>query len=164
MTRFWARALTVNQNNSGFYGSAEMTSIDPGLTILRTLWSINLWGTWGSVDQYPPGSSIARAGILVAQAGLDPSATPTPISQPDLPWLDLVTLIPVGQIATSTNVDWQYNWATEEDRNAKSQRKNVTAGPESLYLSWEFSVAADAISGFGMLGWSGATDSYINSP
>lgn len=164
MTRTWARSLTVNQNNSGFYGHAEMISFNDGLTILRTVWSINLWGTWGSINQYPPGSSICRAGIIVGPSGLAPGSTPTPISQASEEWLDLVTLVPVGQIATSTNVDWQYNWATEVDRNAKAQRKNTSGAQESLYLSWEFSVASDAIGGFGMNGWSGATDSYINSP
>jgi hypothetical protein len=164
MGRIWARTLAVDDNNSGFYGSKEMSGLSNGSTILRTLWSINLWGTWGSVDQYPPGSSIARAGIIVAAAGLAPADTPTPISQAEDDWLDLVTLVPLGQIATSTNVDWQYNWMTLEDRNAKAQRLNDTGSDQSLYLSWEFTVAPDAISGFAMLGWSGATDAYVNIP
>jgi hypothetical protein len=70
----------------------------------------------------------------------------------------------LGQIATSTGVDWQYNWMTLEDRNAKAERRNDTGGDQSLYLSWEFLVAPDAISGFSMLGWSGATDTYVNIP
>lgn len=164
MSRIWARTLAVDDNNSGYYGSKEMSGLNVGSTILRTLWSINIWGTWGSVDQYPPGSSICRAGIIVAEAGLAPSATPTPISQDTENWMDLVTLIPVGQIATSTGVDWQYNWATLPDRNAKAQRLNDTAGDQSLYLSWEFLVAPDSVSGFAVLGWSGATDAYVNIP
>ena len=163
MAGSWARSLTVNDNNSGFYGSAEMVSFSPGSTLARSVWSINLWGTWGSVDQYPPGSSICRAGIIVAESGLAPGDTPTPISQGYLPWVDLVTLVPVGQIATSTNVDWQYNWATPIDRNAKAMRRNDTVDNVAVYLSWEFSVASDALSGFGMLGWSGAVDAYLLS-
>lgn len=164
MGRIWARTVTAGAPFSGFYGHAEMFGLNVGSTLLRTVWSINLWGTWGSVDQYPPGSSIARAGIIVAPSGLAPGDIPTPISQASSEWIDLVTLEPVGQIATSTGVDWQYNWYTDPDRNAKAQRTNSSAGDESLYLSWEFLVAPDAISGFGMLGWSGATDGYVNIP
>lgn len=163
MAGTWVRSLTVNENNSGYYGSVEMLSFSPDSTLNRSIWSINLWGTWGNVAQYPPGSSICRAGIIVAESGLDPSATPTPISQPTAPWVDLVTLVPVGQIAISTLVDWQYNWVTPVDRIAKAMRRNDTSGDVAVYLSWEFSVASDALSGFAMLGWSGAVDAYILS-
>lgn len=164
MSRIWGRTVTAGAPFSGFYGHAEMLGFNDQSTILRTLWSINIWGTWGDVDQYPPGSSICRAGIIAAPSGLSPGDIPTPISQASSEWMDLVTLVPVGQIATSTGVDWQYNWATVEDRNAKAQRHNTTGADESLYLSWEFLVAPDAVSGFAVLGWSGATDAYINIP
>lgn len=164
MPRIWSRSHAGNVNNAGYYGAVEMIPLDPGATILRTLWSINLWGTWGSVNQYPPGSSLCRAGIIIADPGLPLALIPTPISQADEEWMDLVTLIPVGQISTSTNVDWQYNWATPVDRNAKAQRKNETISGQSLYVSWEFEVASDALSGFGVLGWSSAADSYLNEP
>lgn len=164
MSRNWDRFLAVNVNNNGFYGWAEGPALDISWTLLRSLWSINLWSTWGDTDQYPPGSSIARAGIIAAQSGLTGVDVPTPISQSGEEWIDLVTLIPLGQIATSTGVDWQYNWSILEDRNAKAQRFNQTDTPQSIYLSWEFIVASDAVSGFSMLGWSGAVDAYLNKP
>lgn len=164
MTAGWVRATQTNQNNSGFFGSLEMIGTTPGQTILHTFWNINIWGSWGSVAQYPPGSSICRVGLVFDTAGIAPASTPTPITNASADWLDITTLCPVGQIATSTNVDWQYNWQFEQDREVTVKRKNTTAGNKSLYMAWEFTVASDALSGFTLNGWSSSIDAYVNTP
>lgn len=162
MPRAWTRATSINNNAFGTFGYVSLASLFIGNTVLHSYWSLNLWGTWGSVAQYPPGSSIVRAG-LIAEDILSASP-PTPITNESHPWMDILTLQPIGQIAISTNVDWSYTWNTGQgDRNVKVRRKNQTTGTQGLWVAWEISVAADALAGFAVSGWSATLDAYIET-
>jgi hypothetical protein len=159
----WTRGVSINNNAFGYYGYVPMARLQPGDTLLRTLWSFNAWGLWGSLDIFPPGSSICRAG-LIAWDILDPDV-PTPITNASDDWIDLCTVTPIGNITTSTNVDWSYQWATGPgDRDSRVHRKNPgPTGTLNVYVSWEFQVASDAVSGFGVGGWNVACDLYIDT-
>lgn len=163
MPRSWNRSVSVNQNSFGYYGYVGGPILTPGDTVLRTFWSFNAWGLWGTLDTFPPGSSICRAGIVLSDV-TNPSP-PTPITNIGADWMDLTTVTPIGQIATSTNVDWSYQWTTgPSDRDSKVHRE-VAAGAGSYFvlLSWEFQVAPDAVSGFGVAGWNASIDCYIDT-
>lgn len=163
MSRAWSRAFYSSAATTGTYGGTQLITLTSGQTAMHSFWNINVWGTWGSVAQYPPGSSLMRAGLVVAASGLAGDAN-TPISQPSADWMDITTICPVGQIATSTNVDWQYNWQLPVDRDVVVQRKNSGTTSLGIYVAWEFVVASDAVSGFSMGGWSASIDTYINTP
>ena len=163
MTRAWVRETSINNTAIADKGYVSMININPGQSILHSFWSIDIWGTWGSVNQFPPGSSIIRAGLLVNDILAAPKY---PITDRQLPWMDLVSLHPIGQIATSTNVDWQYNWNNGyTDREVKVHRKNLNiSGTLGIWLNWEIMVAADAFAGFDIGGWSATLDCYIDTP
>lgn len=160
----WVRATATDPNNSGFFGSVPLIGLTPGQTALRSWWNIGLYYLAADVDVYPPGSSILRAGVVYAEAGLAPLATPTPISNADADWLAITTLNPyVVQLSRATNVAWQINWGFNDDQSIKSQRKNQEVGNMALYLAWEMSLN-DEVSGFTMNGWWCSMDTLVRTP
>lgn len=163
MTRQWLRITQTNQNNSGFFGSLEMTTVSPGDTVLRTYWNLALIQTLTNPGQYPPGGSICRVGLGYFESGLDPSVTPTPITNGDVDWMDIETLHPRVVLASAVDNIWQLNWDFFPDQSVASQRKNGTAGDMALYLAWEFNLH-DEVSGFTIPWWTGSIDAYINTP
>jgi len=164
MTDGWIRSTSSNANNSGYYGSTERILVHPDQTALRSWWNIGLYYLEAGIDQYPPGSSILRAGLLYDVSGLDPSATPTPISQADADWLAITTINPsVVQLSRAVNVAWQINWGFPIDISVKSQRKNQTAEDHSLYICWEWGLQ-DQEAGFEIDGWWCSLDTYMRTP
>jgi len=163
MSRQWLRITQTNQNNSGFFGSLEMTTVNDGDTVLRSYWNIGLVGTWVNPGQYPPGGSIARVGLGYFESGLDPSVTPTPITNGDADWLDIETIHPRVVLASAVDNIWVLNWDFPKDESVKSQRKNLTGGDMALYTCWEFNLH-DEVSGFTMPWWTSSIDAYINTP
>lgn len=164
MSRAWVRGVTANPNTFGYYGFVNMATLMPGQSVLHHFWSFTCWGVWGSLDSFPIGSAICRAGIVFAD--LPMASPPTPITNADADWIDLCTVVPVGQIATSTNVDWSYIWSTQpSDRESTVHRKNeILVGTKAVYLAWEFSLPGDQVSGFAVGGWNASYDGYINTP
>jgi len=105
MTDGWVRSTANNVNNDGFFGSAELISVNPGQTLLRAWWNIGLFYLEAAVDQYPPGSSILRAGVVYDLAGITPLSRPTPITNADADWLAITTVNPSGvQLSRAVNV------------------------------------------------------------
>jgi len=163
MSRQWLRITQTNQNNSGFFGSLEMTTVNPGDTVLRSYWNIGLIGTWVNPGQYPPGGSILRVGLGYFESGLDPLDTPTPITNGDVDWLDIETLHPRAEFTSATDLIYMLHWDFPKDESVKSQRKNATGGDMALYVCWEFNLH-DEISGFTIPWWTSSVDAYINTP
>lgn len=163
MPRSWTRGVSSNNNTFGYYGYVAMGTLEPGDTLLHTFWSFSCWGVWGSLDTFPIGSAICRAGIIVADALA--ASPPTPITNASDPWIDVCTVVPVGQIATSTNVDWSYIWSTQpSDRDSVIHRQNDNvSGTLSLWLGWEFNLPGDQVSGFAVGGWNCSVDAYIDT-
>ncbi len=163
MTRAWVRETSINNTALVDKGSVSMTTLMPGQSIVHAFWSIDIWGTWGSINQFPPGSSITRAGLIVNDVL---AAALYPITNRSSPWMDLVTLHPIGQIATSSNVDWQYNWNNGyTDRDVLVHRKNNNiSGTLGVWINWEIQVAADSLAGYDINGWSCTLDAYIDTP
>lgn len=160
----WVRAVATNPNNSGFFGSVPLIGVSPGQTVLRSWWNIELFYLAAGVDQYPPGASILRAGVVYAEAGLAPLDTPTPITNADADWLYVTTINPrIVQLSRATNVAWQINWGFTEDISLKSQRRNDTAGDMVLYSCWEMALKNET-PGFTMNGWNTSMDSYVRTP
>lgn len=164
MTDGWVRATATNVNNSGFFGSVPITLVQPTQTVLRAWWNIGLYYLAADVDQYPPGSSILRAGVCYDVAGHTPLETPTPISNADADWMAITTINPYWpQISRATNVAWQMNWGFITDVSIKSQRRNATEDDYTLYLAWEMALE-DEVSGFTMSGWWCSLDALIRTP
>jgi len=163
MSREWLRITQTNQNNSGFFGSLEMTTVSPGDTVLRSYWNIGLIGTWVNPGQYPPGGSILRVGLGYFESGLDPLDTPTPISNGLSDWLDIETIHPRAEFTSAVDLIYMLHWDFPKDESVKSQRKNATAGDMALYVCWEFALN-DEISGFTIPWWTASIDAYINTP
>lgn len=163
MSREWLRITQTNQNNSGFFGSLEMTTVVPGDTVLRSYWNIGLIGTWVDPGQYPPGGSILRVGLGYFESGLDPLDTPTPITNGLADWLDIETIHPRAEFTSAVDLIYMLHWDFPKDESVKSQRKNGTAGDMALYVCWEFNLH-DEISGFTIPWWTASVDAYINTP
>jgi hypothetical protein len=165
MTDGWARSTVTNPNSFGFYGSYELTSLHPGQTLLRSWWNIGMFDTTSGTGSWPPGSSILRAGVVLAAPGLNPETTvPTPITNADADWLAITTVnASLLQLAVAVDVSWQTNWGFPIDLSIKSQRKNATAENQSLYVAWEFALSG-ADTGFGVNGWWASLDALIRTP
>lgn len=163
MTRAWVRETSINNTATPDKGDVSMITLAPGQSIVHCFWSIDIWGTWGSINQFPPGSSITRAGLIVN----DVLAAPLyPITNRNSSWMDLVTLHPHGQIAISSQVDWHYQWDTGlSDREVRVHRKNTgSSGTLGVWINWQTQVAADALAGYDIAGWSCTLDAYIDTP
>jgi len=160
----WVRATATNPNNDGFFGSVPLILVQPDQTVLRAWWNLGLYHVLDPSSEYPPGSSILRAGVVYADADLEPLETPTPISNADADWLAITTMNPSQAIlARATTNAWVTLWGFPIDLSIKSQRKNQTEGNKTLYLCWEMSLE-DEVAGFTMTGWNCSIDAYIRTP
>jgi hypothetical protein len=156
--------VATNPNNDGFFGSVPLISVGVDQTVLRAWWNIGLFHVIDDVGEYPPGSSILRAGVVYDVADLLPSGTPTPISNADADWLAITTINPTEAIlARETTNAWVTLWGFPIDLSIKSQRLNSTAAARTLYLAWEMSLE-DEVPGFTMNGWNCSLDAYIRTP
>lgn len=164
MATTWIRAVQNDQNNGGFFGSEQQIGLNPQQTVLRAYWNIQLYQLWGDQNFYPPGSSLCRAGLLYAENGLDPLATPTPISNPDADWMDIETISPEVSYTTSTINNWLVRWSFRFDQSVKSQRRNDGPGLMGLYVAWEFLLGENRIDPFQILGWNSSIDALVTLP
>lgn len=160
----WVRSTATNPNNDGFFGSVPLIGLSPTQTLLRGWWNVSMYYLDADVDQYPPGSSLLRAGIVYAEEGLEPLETPTPISNPDADWIAITSINPYGvQLSRAVNVAWQINWGFPIDLSIKSQRRNDTEDNMVLYAAWEMALE-DEVSGFTMNGWWASMDALVRTP
>lgn len=160
----WVRATATNPNNDGFFGSVPLITVQPDQTVLRAWWYVGFHHLVDDVAEYPPGSSILRAGVVYDEADLLPSGTPTPISNADADWLAITSLNPsTAVLARATTNAWLTIWGFPIDLSIKSQRLNSTAENRTLYVAWEMSLN-DEVPGFTMNGWQCSLDAYIRTP
>ena len=160
----WVRAVATNPNNSGFFGSVPLIGVSPGQTVLRSWWNVGFQYLVDSIEIFPPGSSLLRAGVVYAEAGLAPLETPTPITNADADWLYVATLNPLQvELDRVTNVGWNILWGFPHDISLKSQRRNDTATNMNLYVAWEMALN-DETPGFTMNGWNTSMDCYVRTP
>jgi len=137
-----------------YYGWTLLAGVLPGETLLRTVWNLVLWGTYGDEAIYPPGSSITKAGIILQPGGTVEPATP--ISQPNDDWIDLRTMVWRPQLVLDVSANWHIVAdAGTPDPDARAMRKNDGTVIQELYVCWETLLASDTISGFGY--WGAAT-------
>lgn len=162
----WVRSTATDVNNFTQWTAVQLVTLLPGQTLLRSWWN---WGGWyldNGINQYPPGASILRVGLLYAESGLTAVTTPTPISQADAEWLSITTLNPdsvqLSQTTTTGNA-WMINWGFSEDSSAKSMRKNRGSTDMGLYIcsEWAFEGAA---TDFGTHGYSASLDALVRTP
>jgi hypothetical protein len=160
----WVRATATNPNNDGFFGSVPLISVGVDQTVLRAWWNVGFFHVLDPSADYPPGSSILRAGVVYDEADLEPLETPTPISNADADWLAITTLNPsISILARATTNAWVTHWGFPIDLSIKSQRKNQTEAARTLYVAWEMSLE-DEVAGFTMTGWWCSIDAYIRTP
>jgi hypothetical protein len=160
----WVRAVATNPNNDGFFGSVPLISVGVDQTVLRAWWNLGLYHVLEEATEYPPGASILRAGVVYAEADLEPLETPTPISNADADWLAITTINPsIAVLARATTNAWMTLWGFPIDLSIKSQRRNDTEASRTLYLAWEMSLENE-VSGFTMTGWNCSIDAYIRTP
>lgn len=137
-TTEWRRSVFADDSNSLGYGSFEAVTLAPGETCIRLFWGCQFVNVSGSLNSYPPGTTITKAGIVYEASGQTIDQTSTPLSQPDADWMDIRFMPWTGNIATSTNVDWLLT-AVVAEQDVKSQRKNPidATAPMGIYGSWE---------------------------
>jgi len=132
--------------------------------VRRSWWNLGLYYLSSDENVYPPGNSILRAGVVYAEAGLEPLETPTPISNAGDDWMAITTMNPTGvQLSRATNVAWQINWGFPIDLSIKSQRRNDTENDMTMYLAYEFGLSGE-IEGFTLTGWWCSIDALIRTP
>lgn len=141
------------------FGWTPMAIIAAGETIDRCLWAVNFSATFATTAGFPPGSSFTKAGLIMSVPGS--TDLPTPISQPDADWIDLVTCPWRGNIAISTGVDWLcFAGIGAPDKEAKAKRTNHSSPDAQLYVSWETWAAFDIQPGFKFSATT-STDAYV---
>lgn len=162
MADVWKRVCASNANSGGFYGAMQGPTILAGETLLRSWWNLELFDLVAPENNYPPGGSILKTGLVYAEAALPLNSTPTPVSNGDAEWLSLSVCNPrIVQLSRATNVAWQINWGFAQDISAKSMRKNQTGGSMAVYVSWEFALGADAMTGFAINNWGYSVDCLV---
>lgn len=160
----WVRAVAANPNNDGFFGSVPLIAVGVDQTVLRSWWNVGFFHVLDPSADYPPGSSILRAGVCYDVGGLTPAGTPTPITNADADWLAITTLNPSQVVlARATTNAWVTVWGFPIDLSIKSQRRNDTASSRTLYVAWEMDLNDEA-AGFTMTGWTATMDSLIRTP
>lgn len=160
----WVRAVAANPNNDGFFGSVPLIAVGVDQTVLRSWWNVGFFHVLDPSADYPPGSSILRAGVVYDAGGLTPATTPTPITNADADWLAITTLNPSQVVlARATTNAWVTVWGFPIDLSIKSQRRNDTASSRTLYVAWEMDLNDEA-AGFTMTGWTATMDSLIRTP
>lgn len=158
----WKRVCASNANSGGFYGAMQGPTILDGETLLRSWWNLEIFDLVAPENNYPPGGSILKTGLVYAEAALPLNSTPTPVSNGDAEWLSLSVCNPrIVQLSRATNVAWQINWGFAQDISAKSMRKNQTGGSMAVYVSWEFALGADAMTGFAINNWGYSVDCLV---
>lgn len=154
----WRRTTFV-QDSLGYYGYSPGIAVQPGETVIRTLWSLQVWNVYGASTTYPPGTSLLRAGII-----FDSFASPrhdTPVSQAFSDWMDLTTIPWNVELQEAVNADWLIRASTGQgDRDSRAMRKNDTAEPMTVWVSWEIATSAWQIADFGFY-TCGSTDMLI---
>lgn len=162
MADVWRRVCASNANAGGFYGAMQGPTILAGETLLRSWWNLEIFDLAAAVNQYPPGGSILKTGLVYAEAALGLDQTPTPVSNPDAEWLSLSVCNPrIVQFSRATNVAWQINWGFAQDISAKSMRKNLTGASMAVYVSWEFALGADREPDWAVSNWGYSVDCLI---
>lgn len=165
MVDVWSRSGATRPSNNGFYGGIQLVTVDPGQTVLRSWWNIEIWGTWADVAAYPPGSSLLKAGLVYDDDALTEAQMSTPWTNDTADWMALSVITPrVVQLSRATNVAWQINWGFPQDQSAKSMRRNDEAFNKGVYLTWEFALGPDRIANFAVTGWSCSGDLLMRSP
>ena len=166
MTDGWVRSTVTGTNNFGQWSAVQMVTLLPGQTVLRSWWN---WGGAyldSGVNQYPPGDSLLRVGLLYAQSGLSAITTPTPVSQADADWLAITTLNPssvqLSQSSTTGN-SWAMNWGFPWDQSAKSMRRNDTGVDMGLYICSEWAFSAQHTD-FGTGNYSASLNALVRTP
>jgi len=166
VTDEWVRGVALTPNDQGFFGGVELSQLPPESTLLRSWWNFNCYYTDSGQAQYPPGSSILRAGLIVTTPGLPVLSMPTPITNQDEDWLSITTLNPRFvdfELGGATSPSWHIQWGLPTDLSAKSQRRNRTEGNQGIYLTWEF-LRADTPVTFRINRWNASWDLYIRTP
>lgn len=142
----WRRTTFV-QDTANYYGYSPGLFVDPGETVIRTLWSLQVWTVNGDQPTYPPGTSLLRAGIIFDKLA-DP-ANDTPVSQANSAWMDLTTMPWKTQLSVSTEVDWMTTADTGyTDRDSRAMRKNDDTVSYTVWVSWEMAPSALQMSGY----------------
>lgn len=162
MTRAWSRGFSQNATGPYSSGYVDLLLLNPGQTILRMYWTLNAWHQ-ESLSGYPPGTTVFRAGIILADSG--GGAPPGPITSPNADWMDIETVWPEQHVTESTNIDWWFFYKVgNPDKSIKAQRKNTGTTSLGLFAVWEMSGDIDTSASFLMDGWSAGMDVYINTP
>ncbi len=158
----WLRGTTTNGYQQAYWGYQQLIGVNVNQTVLGAYWNINVFGTWGGINFFPPARSLMRAGLLWAEDGLPAGNTPTPISQPDADWMDIETIQPDVSYTTSTQNNWHVQWGFKFDQRVKAQRRN--RGPElmGLYVSFEFNLGGSHVDPFAITGWNGSIDALVS--
>lgn len=160
----WVRSVQTNENNNGFFGRSRQIDVNPGQTVLRAWWNIGLYYLTADVNQYPPGSSILRAGVAYLNKDTLPALNLTPITDWASDWMAITTVNPsVVQLSRATNVAWQINWGFPIDLSIKSMRRNDTEDTYVLQTAWEMQLN-DEESGLTLSGWWSSIDALIRTP
>lgn len=158
----WLRGVRVDGPNGGFYGASQPIGVNVNQTVLKSYWNIGIYGTWGDVAGYPPGSSILRAGLLMAENELPLQDTPTPISNPEADWLDIETINPYVVYGVSNANNWNVRWGFRFDQQVKAMRRNRGPELQGLYVSWEFQLGSNRVDPFIIGGWNCSVDALLS--
>lgn len=166
MATLWMRNGTTTPVNNGTWGhwhpSGAANHVLIGETALRTYWDAELWATYGETNQYPPGSSLIRVGLIMLPPGTQEADIPSPLSQGGEDWMDVKTVHPQVQLAQSVSTAWQLNWSTGE-QDVKSMRR-ARELDLAAFVVWEMEVGPGAVQDFVIAGWNVAVDQLVQTP
>lgn len=155
----WVRNMGQN-TAADFKGFTPMGELGPGETVVRTLWAFNCANTLSSSGSSPAGSAFVKAGLILRPPGA--VTLVNPIDDPTEDWMDIMTCPWRGNIATSTNIDYQqYAGFGGPDREALAQRNNASGTDDlQLYVSWQSWFGQDTDGGFNFFTTT-SVDAYV---
>ncbi len=136
----WRRADFFVELDDQAWNTKQMVTIEPGESVLRVRWGIQLAGSTDDVSGFwPTGNIVVKAGILYDAAGIAVDTAPTPISQPGDDWLDMCFMPWTAVMDLETTIGWSFQTHIQQ-REARERRDNPSdvLTDDAVYLCWEW--------------------------
>lgn len=154
----WSRAVGYS-TAYGYSGQISCSVVGLGQTVDRTFWTWNASFTLAETGAFPPGGSVVRAGLILLP--VTTTVFPSPVTDLDADWMDIMTMPWRGEIATSVDIDYLgFAGFGAPDKQARAKRKQTGPDISALYVCWDSLFAQDVGDAYAFVA-TATTDAWV---